>query len=252
MGRDDRRRVVASAAMPRPRVIAPRSNGASRRLLGLYSSSAPARASARSHLELERRLRELGVDRLRAQRVGLAMQLLGEEIEPLAGAAAVREHARTSATCVVRRASSSATSTLVANSASSCFRRSSLGSRLRLAQPRAELFDVGRVDRRNARRDARDLRFDVGAAREQDSRVCAFALARGCEVRERVVDEPRRAATSASPARRCEHPRPAQDLGDRQRRRLRDEVPHRARRRDLRATRSGSTAHAARTPGGCG
>src|SRR5689334_10930789 len=36
------------------------------------------------HLELERDLRHLGVDRLGAERIGLAMQLLREEIEALA------------------------------------------------------------------------------------------------------------------------------------------------------------------------
>src|SRR5512138_442880 len=33
------------------------------------------------HLELERRLRELGVDRLRAERVRFAVELLHEEVE---------------------------------------------------------------------------------------------------------------------------------------------------------------------------
>src|SRR5512135_3917290 len=44
------------------------------------------------HLELERHLRQLGVDRLGSQGVGFAVQFLGEEIEPLAGAAAVCQY----------------------------------------------------------------------------------------------------------------------------------------------------------------
>src|SRR5512141_590371 len=45
------------------------------------------------HLELERHLRQLRVDRFRAERIGLAMQLLREEVEPLADTAALRQHA---------------------------------------------------------------------------------------------------------------------------------------------------------------
>src|SRR5256885_15201209 len=42
-------------------------------------------------LELQGDLRHLGVDRLGAQGVGLAVQLLGQEIQALAGAAALRQ-----------------------------------------------------------------------------------------------------------------------------------------------------------------
>src|SRR6185369_11845397 len=45
------------------------------------------------HLHFERCLRELGVDGLRAQRVRLAVELLHQEVEALAGAAARDEHA---------------------------------------------------------------------------------------------------------------------------------------------------------------
>src|SRR6187549_168519 len=45
------------------------------------------------HLELERNLRQLGVDRLRAERVRFAMQLLREEVEALADVAALRQDA---------------------------------------------------------------------------------------------------------------------------------------------------------------
>jgi hypothetical protein len=48
------------------------------------------------HLELERGLRHLGIDRLRAQRVRFAVQLLRQEIEALAGAAARASTRRTS------------------------------------------------------------------------------------------------------------------------------------------------------------
>src|SRR5512143_301218 len=44
-------------------------------------------------LELERRLREFGIHRFRAQRVRLAVELLHEEIESLARAAPGAEHA---------------------------------------------------------------------------------------------------------------------------------------------------------------
>src|SRR3982751_1091577 len=44
------------------------------------------------HLDLERCLRELRIDRLRAEGVRLAMQLLHEEVEPLPCRAACRKH----------------------------------------------------------------------------------------------------------------------------------------------------------------
>ena len=127
------------------------------------------------------------------------MQLLREEIEALAGAAAGASTRRTSATCVVSRASSSATSILVANSASSCFRRSSFGIEPGLAQARAELLDVGGVDRGNARRDARDLRLDVGAAGvEQHAASLAPSRARAAASSASACVDERRARVAAS------------------------------------------------------
>ena len=92
----------------------------------------------------------------------------------------------------------------------------------RLPQARAELLDVRRMDRRDARRDAADLRLDVGAAGlEQARELRAFAGARRGELGERLR---RRSACDARAelvrrhGRLGEHAGPAQDLVDRQRR----------------------------------
>ena len=99
----------------------------------------------------------------------------------------------------------------------------------RLLQPRAELLHVGGMDRRDARRDAADLRLDVGAAGlEQARELLAFAGARRRELLERAVEQRLDPRTQLL----CRHGRldddagPAHDLGDRQRRRFRDEAAH--------------------------
>ena len=150
----------------------------------LHSSSAPARASARSApsaratpARARRRPTSSPACSPRGAAPARGNRGACRRCRPARARAALRRRASSS------RASSSATSTLVANSASSCFSRSSFGVEPGLAQPRAQLLDVGRVDRRNARRDARHLRFDVGAALEQHvGELGAFARARRREL----------------------------------------------------------------------
>src|SRR5205085_526272 len=106
------------------------------------------------HLELEGRLRQLGIDRLGAERVRLAMQLLHEEIESLAGRAAGAHHAAHFA-YVRRQARELLRDVRLRREDRELLLQALLvGIDAGLAQARAELVDEGRVDRRNARRDA--------------------------------------------------------------------------------------------------
>ena len=93
-----------------------------------------------------------------------------------------------------------------------------------LAQPRVRLLDPGRLHGRQARRDARDLALDVVAAREQHGReLGAFARTRRREFAQHLADERggARGERLAVDGRLDHHAGPAEDLGDRQRRRAR-------------------------------
>ena len=196
------------------------------------------------HLELERHLRQLGVDRLRAERVGFAVQLLREEIEALADAAALRSTRRNSLTCVVSRASSSATSILRREQRELLLQPLVVRARAPLraaAPPSFSMYAACSAGMRGV--DARDLRLDVASQRASSTarELRAFARARGVELGQRVLDERVAPARRAPPARRSlgDHAGPAQDVGDRQRRRAGNaRATRRRRRRRAAATRS--------------
>src|SRR3954452_7770507 len=88
----------------RTRLVLPPTEGAAttNRLPGTAPPAGPAAPSLNilhllahlldQHLELQRSVRQFGVDGLRAERVGLAIEFLHEEIETLAAAAARSEH----------------------------------------------------------------------------------------------------------------------------------------------------------------
>ena len=90
-----------------------------------------------------------------------------------------------------------------------------------LFQARSELVEIGLMEHRNARCNARDLQFDLGAAFfQRRGELGALAPPGSGELRERLADE---IADERCERLRCdrgfgEHTGPAQDFSDRKRR----------------------------------
>jgi len=101
----------SSCPPPRARTAPTSSRAAGGSALRPHSTSGPAPASARRHPEIDADARQLDVRRLRAERIGLAIELLAEEIE-LAADRIVRPGVLSRlglAMCAVSRSSSSRT-----------------------------------------------------------------------------------------------------------------------------------------------
>ena len=201
-------------------------------------------------------LRQLGVDRLRAERVRLAVQLLREEVEPLAGAAARGEHAadfgdvRGRAARAPRRRRSWSRTARAPASAAPRWGRGPLRAAARRASRRTR-----RGSPECAARRARPAPRCRRSARSSTAcELGAFARARRGELGERLVDQRHARARRARPARRSA--RPARRASAGSRRPTAARAPgtswrhFRRRGGELRATRAASTASAVAAGGG--
>ena len=143
------------------------------------------------HLELDRRLRGARVDRLGAQRVGLAVEFLQQEVEPAADRLRVScSTRRASATWLSRRSSSSSTSSFCSHE-------------------HQFLLEPARVERL---REVGQARFELAALARRGSPASACALRRRCaRCRRRARRSPRPAWRPRARARRRTRraPRPA-------------------------------------------
>ena len=108
------------------------------------------------------------------------MQLLGEKIQTLAGAAALCQHPPHLGDVGREPRHFLGDVDLGREERELLLQAVVVGVEARFLEPRPELVDEGRVQGGNAGRHARDLRFDIGAARnEQCLQFGAFARARG-------------------------------------------------------------------------
>src|SRR5581483_236644 len=145
-------------------------------------------------LELERYLGDLGVHGLRAQRVGLAMQLLSQEVQALARAAALRQYPPYFGDVGGQPCDLLRDVHFCREQRKLLLEPLLIGIEAGLAQARAEPLDIRRMQRGHARRDARDLRLDAVAARVEDgAQFRALARPRRREVAQRGVDQLRHA-----------------------------------------------------------
>src|SRR5260221_1812025 len=171
------------------------------------------------HLEFQRRLRNFSVDRLAAQRVGLAVQFLRKKIQPLTGAAAGAEHAPHLGHVRGQPRQFLGDVDLGGEQGEFLFQAIVVRVELSVAQTQREFLVERGVNGRDARRHARDFRLDaVATCLEDGFNLGAFPPPRRRQVGQRPVDkgrDPRRKFFGRN-RRLGQNPGPAQDFVDRE------------------------------------